>query len=379
MGDMRRFLQCVLLASVFAMATSDLTIEEEADLANQELEKKTDEMAHLDLTVEKHLALEEGVETTLDVTVEKNSDETTLDVTVEKKADETTLDLSVEKKADETTHDLSNEKKADETIVDIAFEKNSDEIPDLAMEEKSDETTLDISTEKKSDEKTKAWDHAMWADVTALEDDLEKAEDDVDISDEARLFLHGTCRCDRHETQKGLCYIGKDNSTMEEEVAEEDQQVYGRNGCHKGYYPKCGKIAFICYCLCKQEMLPLRPEKPLRPEDTHHETTEETGDSSLQDKVDALEEEVEDLQGEVDGLKEQVKEDQEEIEHLEDKVEENEEDIEEIHEEVEDHHEDAEEADAHAHARHHEEDQEEHHDDAEEEKHDEEHHAHDEE
>merc|ERR1712096_19815 len=272
MGDMRRFLQCVLLASVFAMATSDLTIEEEADLANLELEKKTDEMAHLDLTVEKHLALEEGVETTLDVTVEKN--------------------------ADETTHDLSNEKKADETIVDIAIEKNSDEIPDLAMEEKSDETTLDISTEKKSDEKTKAWDHAMWADTTALDDDLEKAEDDVDISDEARLFLHGTCRCDRHETQKGLCYVGKDNSTMEEEVAEEDKHVYGRNGCHKGYYPKCGKIAFICYCLCKQEMLPLRPEKPLRPEDAHHETTEETGDSSLQDKVDALEEEVEELHGE---------------------------------------------------------------------------------
>merc|ERR1712096_36153 len=188
MGDMRRFLQCVLLASVFAMATSDLTIEEEADLANLELEKKTDEMAHLDLTMEKHLALEEGVETTLDVTVEKNSDETTLDVTVEKKADETTLDFSVEKRADETTLDLSNEKKADET-------------------------TLDISTEKKADEKTKAWDHAMWADMTALEDDLEKAEDDVDISDEARLFLHGTCRCDRHDTQKGLCYVGKDNST----------------------------------------------------------------------------------------------------------------------------------------------------------------------
>jgi len=332
--DMRRFLQCVLLASVFAMATSDLTIEEEADMANLELEKKTDEMAHLDLTVEKLLAIEEGVdETTLDVTVEKKADETTLDVTVEKKTDETTLDLSVEK--------------------------------------------------------TKAWDHSMWADMTALEDDLEKAEDDVDISDEARLFLHGTCRCDRHETQKGLCFIGKDNSTTEEEVAEEDKYVYGRNGCHKGYYPKCGKIAFICYCLCKQEMLPLRPEKPLRPEDedTHHETTEETGDSSLQDKVDALEEEVEELHGEVDGLKEQVKEDHEEIEHLEEKVEENEEDIEEINEEVQEHHEDAdaeeahhaEEHDAHAHARHHEEVQEELHVDAEEEKHDEEHHAHDEE
>jgi len=281
--DMRRFLQCVLLASVFAMATSDLTIEEEADMANLELEKKTDEMAHLDLTVEKLLAIEEGVdETTLDVTVEKKADETTLDVTVEKKTDETTLDLSVEK--------------------------------------------------------TKAWDHSMWADMTALEDDLEKAEDDVDISDEARLFLHGTCRCDRHETQKGLCFIGKDNSTTEEEVAEEDKYVYGRNGCHKGYYPKCGKIAFICYCLCKQEMLPLRPEKPLRPEDAHNKTTEETGDSSLQDKVDALEDEVEGLQGEVDGLKEQVKED------LEDKVEENEEDIQEIHEEVEENHEDAEEA-----------------------------------
>merc|ERR1712096_118894 len=211
MGDMRRFLQCVLLASVFAMATSDLTIEEEADLANLELEKKTDEIVHLDLTVEKHLALEEGVETTLDVTVEKNSDETTLDVTVEKNSDETTLDLSVEKKADETTLDLSNEKKADETIVDIAIEKNS---------EKADETTLDVSLEKKSDVKTKAWDHAMWADMTALEDDLEKAEDDVDISDEARLFLHGTCRCDRHDTQKGLCYVGKDNSTTEEEVAK---------------------------------------------------------------------------------------------------------------------------------------------------------------
>merc|ERR1719186_2419071 len=174
---------------------------------------------------------------------------------------------------------------------------------------------------------------------------------------------------------------------MEEEVAEEDKYVYGRNGCHEGYYPKCGKIAFICYCLCKQEMLPLRPEKPLRPEDedTHHETTEETGDSSLQDKVDALEEEVEELHGEGDGLKEQVKEDHEEIEHLEEKVEENEEDIEEIHEEVAVHHEDAEEAhhaeehDAHAHARHHEGDQEEHHEDAKEEKHDEEHHAHDEE
>jgi len=318
--DMRRFLQCVLLASVFAMATSDLTIEEEADMANLELEKKTDEMAHLDLTVEKLLAIEEGV------------DETTLDVTVEKKADETTLDVTVEKKTDETTLDLSVEKKADETIVDIAIEKNSDEIADLAMEEKADETiTLDISVEKKSDEKTKAWDHAMWADKTALEDDKEKAEDDVDISDEARLFLHGTCRCDRHETQKGLCYIGKDNSTTEEEVAEEDKYVYGRNGCHKGYYPKCGKIAFICYCLCKQEMLPLRPEKPLRPEDEddHHETTEKTADSILQDKVDALEEEVEGLQGEVDGLKEQVKEDQEEIEHLEEKLEENEEDIEE--------------------------------------------------
>jgi len=315
--DMRRFLQCVLLASVFAMATSDLTIEEEADMADLELEKKTDEMARLDLTVEKHLAIEEGV------------DLTTLDV--EKKADETTLDVTVEKNSDETTHDLSNEKKADETIVDIAIEKNSDEIADLSMEEKSDETTLDISTEKKSDEKTKAWDHAMWADKTALEDDKEKAEDDVDISDEARLFLHGTCRCDRHETQKGLCYIGKDNSTTEEEVAEEDKYVYGRNGCHKGYYPKCGKIAFICYCLCKQEMLPLRPEKPLRPEDEddHHETTEKTADSILQDKVDALEEEVEGLQGEVDGLKEQVKEDQEEIEHLEEKLEENEEDIEE--------------------------------------------------
>merc|ERR1712183_1030853 len=185
--DMRRFLQCVLLASVVAMATSDFTIEEEADMANLELEKKTDEMAHLDLTVEKHLAIEEGV------------DLTTLDV--EKKADET-LDVTVEKNSDETTHDLSNEKKADETIVDIAIEKNSDEIADLSMEEKSDETTLDISTEKKSDEKTKAWDHIMWADTTALEDDLEKAEDDVDISDEARLFLHGTCRCDRHETQK---------------------------------------------------------------------------------------------------------------------------------------------------------------------------------
>merc|ERR1719508_441150 len=174
---------------------------------------------------------------------------------------------------------------------------------------------------------------------------------------------------------------------MEEEVAEEDKYVYGRNGCHKGYYPKCGKIAFICYCLCKQEMLPLRPKKPLRPEDedAHHETTEETGDSSLQDKVDALEEEVEELHGEVDGLKEQVKEDHEEIEHLEEKVEENEEDIEEIHEEVVLHHEDAEEAhhteehDAHAHARHHEGDQEEHHEDAKEEKHGEEHHAHDEE
>merc|ERR1719186_1688643 len=245
------------------MATSDLTIEEEADLANLELEKK-------------------------------NSDETTLDVTVEKKSDETTLDVTVEKKADETTLDLSNEKKADETLVDIAIEKNSDEMADLSTEEKADETTLDVSLEKKSDEKTKAWDHVMWADTTALEDDLEKAEDDVDISDEARLFLHGTCRCDRHETQKGLCFVGKDNSTMEEEVAEEDKYVYGRNGCHKGYYPKCGKIAFICYCLCKQEMLPLRPEKPLRPEDedTHHETTEETGDSSLQDKVDALEEEA---------------------------------------------------------------------------------------
>jgi len=347
-----------------------------------ELEKKTDETAHLDLTVEKHLAIEEGVdETTLDVTVEKKVDETTLDVSVEKKADETTLDLSNQKKTDETTLDVSVEKKADETIVDIAIEKNSDEIADLSMEEKSDETTLDISTEKKSDEKTKAWDHTMWADNTALEDDLEKAEDDVDISDEARLFLHGTCRCDRHDTQKGLCYVGVDNSTTEEEVAEEDKYVYGRNGCHKGYYPKCGKIAFICYCLCKQKMLPLRPEKPLRPEDedAHLETTEETGDSSLQDKVDALEEEVEELHGEVDGLKEQVKEDHEEIEHLEDKVEENEEDIEEIHEEVDEHHEDAEEHDAHAHARHHEEDQEEHHEDAEEEKHGEEHHAHDEE
>merc|ERR1712112_139932 len=241
--------------------------------------------------MEKHLAMEEGV------------DETTLDVTVEKEADGTTLDLSNEKEADETTPDLSVEKKADE--------------------------------------KTKAWDHAMWTDMTALEDDLEK--DDVDISDEARLFLHGTCRCDRHDTQKGLCYVGVDNSTTEEEVAEEDKQVYGRNGCHKGYYPNCGKILFICYCLCKQEMLPLRPEKPLRPEDDHHETTEETGDSSLQDKVDALEEEVEELHGEVDGLKEQVKEDHEEIEHLEDKVEENEEDDEEAH--------DAEEHDAHAHAR----------------------------
>merc|ERR1712096_547386 len=276
--DMRRFLQCVFLASVVAIATSDLTIEEEADLVNLELigGKNADEMVNLDSAIEE---------------------------------------------------------RVDETTLDLAMEENSDEIADFA--------TLDDSVEKKADEKTKAWDHAMWADVTALEDDLEK--DDVDISDEARLFLHGI------------------------------------NGCHEGYYPKCGKIAFICCCLCKQEMLPLRPEKPLRPEDAHHETTEETGDSSLQDKVDALEEEVEELHGEVDGLKEQVQEDQEEIEHLEDKVEENEEDIEEIHEEVEDHHEDAEEADAHAHARHHEEDQEEHHDDAEEEKHDEEHHAHDEE
>merc|ERR1712096_175218 len=318
--DMRRFLQCVFLASVVAISTSDLTIEEEADLVNLELigGKNADEMVNLDSAIEE---------------------------------------------------------RVDETTLDLAMEENSDEIADFA--------TLDDSVEKKADEKTKAWDHAMWADVTALEDDLEK--DDVDISDEARLFLHGTCRCDRHETQKGLCYVGVDNSTMEEQVAEEEKLVYGRNGCREGYYPKCGKIAFICYCLCKQEMLPLRPEKPLRHEDTHHETTEETGDSSLQDKVDALEEEVEELHGEVDGLKEQVKEDHEEIEHLEEKVEENEEDIEEIHEEVAVHHEDAEEAhhaeehDAHAHARHHEEVQEELHVDAEEEKHDEEHHAHDEE
>merc|ERR1719203_1212605 len=69
---------------------------------------------------------------------------------------------------------------------------------------------------------------------------------DGDLTDDSRLFLHGTCRCDAHKVQE------VDTCVVDEVQPMPDKYTYlGWNSCYDGYVPTCGRVFTACYCLCK--------------------------------------------------------------------------------------------------------------------------------
>merc|ERR1712051_153958 len=67
-----------------------------------------------------------------------------------------------------------------------------------------------------------------------------------DLTDQARLFFRGTCRCDAHKIKEvATCVVDALQPSP-------DKFTYlGWNNCNHGYVPVCGKIFNHCSCLCK--------------------------------------------------------------------------------------------------------------------------------
>merc|ERR1719203_68851 len=69
---------------------------------------------------------------------------------------------------------------------------------------------------------------------------------DGDLTDDSRLFLHGTCRGDAHKGQE------VDTCVVDEVQPLPDKYTYlGWNSCYEGYVPTCGRVFTACYCLCQ--------------------------------------------------------------------------------------------------------------------------------
>merc|ERR1712051_975568 len=81
---------------------------------------------------------------------------------------------------------------------------------------------------------------------TSTNQDLTSPGTEDDLTDQARLFFRGTCRCDAHKIKEvATCVVDALQPSP-------DKFTYlGWDNCHQGYVPVCGKIFNHCSCLCK--------------------------------------------------------------------------------------------------------------------------------
>merc|ERR1712051_1003762 len=81
---------------------------------------------------------------------------------------------------------------------------------------------------------------------TSTNQDLTSPGTEDDLTDQARLFFRGTCRCDAHKIKEVTTCV------VDALQPSPDKFTYlGWDNCHQGYVPVCGKIFNHCSCLCK--------------------------------------------------------------------------------------------------------------------------------
>merc|ERR1712051_718677 len=81
---------------------------------------------------------------------------------------------------------------------------------------------------------------------TSTNQDLTSPRTQDDLTDQARLFFRGTCRCDAHKIKEVTTCV------VDALQPSPDKFTYlGWDNCHQGYVPVCGKIFNHCSCLCK--------------------------------------------------------------------------------------------------------------------------------
>merc|ERR1712051_896334 len=81
---------------------------------------------------------------------------------------------------------------------------------------------------------------------TSTNQDLTSPGTEDDLTEQARMFFRGTCRCDAHKIKEvATCVVDALQPSR-------DKFTYlGWNNCNHGYVPVCGKIFNHCSCLCK--------------------------------------------------------------------------------------------------------------------------------
>merc|ERR1712051_12149 len=139
---------------------------------------------------------------------------------------------------------------------------------------------------------------------TSTNQDLTSPGTEDDLTDQARLFFRGTCRCDAHKIKEvATCVVDALQPSP-------DKFTYlGWDNCHNGYVPVCGKIFNHCSCLCK-------PAPTMKGDSTTNKlTTSTSGNKNFQgdNEMEKREEEMKKIEKDMKKREEDMKKKEEEM------------------------------------------------------------------